>query len=275
LNSTVNPPPSTSTPSAITLVGAPNFRSLAGIQTADGRRIREHRLFRSELLSELTEDDLKQVGALEIGLVCDLRNPRERAAHNNRWPAQQTVRTVVREPDSGLRTAVRPDWETCLLAADFDEEQARQFMLEAYRNMPLELARHIVALVEYCGRPGNSGVLIHCMAGKDRTGFVCAMMLSMLGVPIGTILENYMESEQRLRNRSKMQALLTFSFGAEIPARAQRAADAIGTVRVEYLQSSFNEIDRQYGSIDAYLASITGLTNESIRQMQQHLLTPL
>lgn len=257
------------------LAGAPNFRSLAGIQTADGRVVREGRLFRSEVLSRLTQDDINRVCTLDIGLVCDLRNPGERERERNRWPEQQNVRTVVRKQDADVNDAVRTDWETRLLEEHFDQEQARQYMFEAYRSMPQELAGHIVALVEYCSRPDSSGVLIHCMAGKDRTGFVCAMILSALGVPITTILDDYLESEKRFVRSDRMQSSLQRTFGTEIPPRAQRAAAAIGTVKTEYLQAAFSEIDRSYGSIEIYLASVAGLNNERLEQLRQQLLMPM
>ena len=259
--------------STVSLDGAPNFRTLAGIRTADGRMIRAGRLFRSEVLSELSEDDIRRARTIDIGLVCDLRNRRERATHSNRWPEAEQVHTVLRKDGAGIRTAPRTAWEAQLLEEHFDEEQARQYMLEAYRCMPRELAGHIFAMVEYWGRPGSSGILVHCMAGKDRTGFVCAMILSLLGVPVDTILANYLASAQRLIQSNRMHALLSRSFGAEIPPRAQRAAHAIGTVRVEYLEAAFGEIVREHGSIDGYLATVAG--PDGVRIAQQQLLTPL
>lgn len=260
-----------STIPATPLQNAPNFRSMAGILTADGRAIREGVLFRSEILSRLSPEEIAHLSALNIGLVCDLRSPRERERESNRWPHEQNVRTVVRQPDPN---AVRTDWETRLLEQHFDEEQARQYMMEAYRAMPRELAGHLVALLDYCGHAEPGGILIHCVAGKDRTGFVCAMLLSALGVPLETILADYMESAQRFMKSERMIAALQKTFDADIPARAYRAVEAIGTVRMDYLEAAFGEIERTHGSIEAYLASVAGLDNARLAQLQRHLLAP-
>lgn len=275
MNSTINIALGQAEPKiTMQLAGAPNFRGLAGIRAADGRVIRDGRLFRSDVLSQLTQDDMSLLPSFDIRLVCDLRNSKERSQERNRWPEQQIVRTVVREQDAGMENIGRIPWDARLLEDNFDEEQARQYMLAAYRAMPNELAHHIASLVEYCSHPGSGAVLIHCMAGKDRTGFVCAMVLWALGVPISVIFDDYLESAERCAQNSKIHSSLLRLFGTEIPPRAQIAATVIGSVKIEFLQAAFLEIELNYGSIDLYLADVAGLNDKCIEQFRQQLLTP-
>jgi protein-tyrosine phosphatase len=254
------------------LIGAPNFRDLGGIQTTDGRVIREGLLFRSEVLSRLTQDDLERVRRFHIHFVCDLRSATERAQESNRWPEQEGVVTVARDDDADINGVKPSEWASRLLDHDFDESSAQQTMIEAYRVMPQRFAATLATLFAYVGRVDSGGVLVHCVAGKDRTGFVCAMLLWALGVPMAVIMADYLVSGERFQQSSRMQPVLRRVFGSDVPARAERAAAAIGTVKAKYLEAAFGKIEMDYGSINAYLAVAGGLDDKRTELLRQRLL---
>lgn len=159
------------------LEGAENFRDMTAIPCAGGRVVRPGRLLRSGQLSHLTAADLQRLAAYRVGLVCDLRSSEERALAPNRWPAAAPTLTadgpVASDPD-----AVRPSsWQELLADPAFDAAAARAHMIEGYRKMPRGFAAVLSGLFAYLDREDDSAALIHCVAGKDRTGFVCAMVL--------------------------------------------------------------------------------------------------
>jgi len=252
--------------------GARNFRELGGIKTEDGRVVRPRVIFRSEILSRLTAGDLARASTLDVRLVCDLRSPAERAQESNRWPEQRSVQTVMRTGDVDLSGAEAANWRQRLLETDFDESGAHDYLLTAYRAMPAAFSGTLAKLFSHFDRPDHGSVLIHCVAGKDRTGFVCAMLLWALGVAMDDIVADYLVSAQRYGNSRRWAPLLERLFGAEVPARAAAAAAVIGTVSADYLDAAIDVIRRDYGSIDAYLSGAAGLDPERREGLRRRLL---
>lgn len=258
----------------IVLEGAPNFRDLGGIACDGGNAIRPGRIYRSDVLSRLTAADLNRVASvsLDVRLVCDLRSTEERMNESNRWPQGRGVQTVVRDIDEDMGSLKPNHWTTCFLDPEFDGVLARRAMIHAYRTMPKAFARPLAALFAHLEQQDSGGVLIHCVAGKDRTGFVCAMLLWALGAPMDSILDDYLLSAENFARTGRLEELLSGLFGDEVPVRAKGAAAVIGTVRREYLEAAFDEIGSEFGSVDDYLACAAGLTPERRAQLKKHLL---
>lgn len=254
------------------LEGAPNFRDLGGIPTTDGRVLRRGRLFRSDVLSRLTEDDLIRLAELDIRVVCDLRSPKERMKESNRWPETQSVRTIVPKIESNI-TGVKPThWTRRFLDPEFNASRAYDAMVDSYRRMPQAFAEQLAALFAHLDTPHGGAVLIHCVAGKDRTGFVCAMVLSALGVPPTEIYRDYLLSAERFALTGRVEMVLRDLFGGEIPHQTLEAAAIVGGVSTSFLQTAFDEIERNFGSVDRYLETMTGLNAERKCSLRQRLL---
>jgi len=259
----------------VPLFGAPNFRSLGGIKTSEGRKILESRLFRSQVLSKISESDIEYVSSLDIRLVCDLRTPQERERESNsQRPFSSELRTIASEYKDEISGAIPTNWAARLLEDNFDEHQAFDYMLTAYRAMPKALAPHISQLIEHAVRNEHPRVLIHCQAGKDRTGFVCALILWALGVPKESIFADYLESNRRLRNKNKSPDFLNKLFGPEVvPARAQRAEKVIRSVHPEFLNAAICEILKGYSSVESYLVEVAGLRGSTLTQFRHRFLS--
>ncbi|HYF57414.1 MAG TPA: tyrosine-protein phosphatase [Burkholderiaceae bacterium] len=234
------------------LSGAPNFRSVAALPAADGRRVRPGRLFRSDALHRLTDDDLERLARLRIGTVLDLRRDDERASMPTRWPAgaPRDVRTFDVVPD--LQAVRAGGWRVLIDAPDFDAERARRWMVETYERMPAALAPAVEVELARLAAPGEDAVLVHCTAGKDRTGFVVAMALAALGVPRDAILDDYLESLRR-RPPEQLAPVLADWAGLRPTPRLMGAIETIAGVRAEFLEAALRTVERDHGSIDAYL----------------------
>ena len=236
------------------LEGAPNFRSVAALPAADGLRVQPLRLFRSDALHKLTPVDVAQLAALRIGTVLDLRREDERNWAPSRWPeqAQPVIRFFDASPE--LEVVQAGGWRNAIEEPDFDVARSRAWMTETYARMPRALAPAVRDALQTLSdpNPDTSRMLVHCTAGKDRTGFVCAMVLAALEVPHDAILEDYLESSRRKPPETLARTLLEYH-GIPIDARSLGAMTQIAAVRADYLDQALKTTVEQFGSVAGYL----------------------
>lgn len=258
-------------PSA-TLQGAPNFRDLGGIRAVGGRVLRHRRLFRSDLLGTATDADLTRIDEFDIRLVVDLRDAKERASERSRWPELRPVRRIVPEGESDVGGVKLTGWTRNFLDPSFDASRARERMIESYRRMPRLFSATLACLFTYLEESEGGAALIHCVAGKDRTGFVCAIVLWALGVSREEIVRDYLLSREGFARSGRLDRVLRQLFPEAIPERAKGVALIVGGVASEYLDSAFQQIRRDFGSIDGYLTQRIGLDSSRRELLQRRLL---
>ena len=233
---------------------APNFRDLGGIATLDGRTVRPGRVFRGEVVARPDDADLATLDRCGIGLVFDLRSTSEAEAVPNRhWQAGGTeilsfnVGTDVRAKGSF--------WEK--LRDDASPDAVKGLLEGVYRSIPLAVAPALTALFDRVAE-GAPPLLIHCSAGKDRTGVVVAMLLHALGAEAEAVMTDYLETVNRITDRVKGHARKTFAdiAGGEIP---EESLAYLTGVHAELLQQSYGWMERKFGSVDAFLEEKAGL----------------
>lgn len=236
--------------------GTGNFRSLGGLLTRDGRRIRKHFLMRSDRLCHLTPEGWEQLAATGLTTICDLRSAEECAQHPNCVPAVLGIEEVACE----VRNDLRGDRTLLdMLIAQPTPAGAEALMIEIYRRMPKQMALVIGRIADRL-LGGGAPLLIHCTAGKDRTGFAVAMLLHALGVSQDEIERDYLASRAWLHAPIHRQSLAR-GLALTLPAEAIDAVcDPLLDVRLEYLRASFDAIDRDYGSVERYFDSAVGLS---------------
>jgi protein-tyrosine phosphatase len=249
------------------LSSAPNFRDLGGTPSAHGRSVRRGRLFRSEHLGNLSEEDICRLGSFNIQLVCDLRGESERLRHPSRWLAD-VPETLCLDITADLRAGRSA--LVGLFAQNPTLEQARLFMCETYRQLP---AHSLVGLRQLFERLADGGTpaIIHCTAGKDRTGFICASLLQALEVPYEVILADYLLSRERIDRRALSivtAKILQETMDLNLPLDV---LDAVNDVAPEYLNAAYTAVIRQFGSFDAYLEA-AGAHGSLRRRLQESLL---
>jgi len=253
------------------LEGAPNFRDLGGFRAAGGSRVRPGRLFRSESLERLTDVDLAQVASLDIALAYDLRNADERTRASNRWPPGKTPETVAGIDSLEFEAVSVFGWRERIADPTFDAAAACHWMQDAYAKMPGLFAGVLVSVFDRLGAPSAPATLIHCTAGKDRTGFTSAMVLLALGVSRDEVFEDYLLT----RNRRSPEALLRTLLGPDLTRRSPTTSAAmltIADVREEYLGAALHAIERDFGSMEAYLALACGLDSARSSRLRSQLL---
>jgi protein-tyrosine phosphatase len=236
--------------SAVELVGAKNFRDVGGYATTDGHTVRTGLVYRSNKLSQLTDTDLQSLANLGVTLDVDLRNGIERYQEPDRLPAGTRYQVAdVISLDHGLRFH---DNATVTLV-----KALAAGLLNGSGNLGQSIAYPFMVdfvgadyafgdLLRAVAGQDSGAVVFHCTAGKDRTGWGTAVLLSLLGVPRSTVEADFMRSNDKLGDPS--------------------------AVEISWLHAAFDEVDHLYGSMEAYARQGLGLDDATINALRARLL---
>lgn len=171
--------------------GLPNFRDLGGHAARNGARVRHGLFFRSPAPLGLSPEDAARIAALEPAAIVDFRGRAEAALEG--MPAGLAARRVHLPVEPRLLGELRALAERGALTA----EAAGIAMAGGYRSYVTEhaavFADFLALLAVHAGRP----VIWHCSAGKDRTGFASALLLTLLGVEAAAVEADYLLTAER------------------------------------------------------------------------------
>ena len=250
----------------LALEGVNNFRDYGDYAVAGGGRVRTGLLWRSGQHVMATDADLEAIDALALATVTDLRGDSERAVN----PCRRHPRFAGQ--------VLTCDGETAALASHIDaaagvvtEADARQAMSRLYAGMPYRenlvavLRRHFAALAA-----GDGASLIHCFAGKDRTGMSVALTHHVLGVHRDDALADYLLTNEIMAGR-------TFrgnpgKDSAKYAGLSEAASKALGGVHADYLAAGLAAMKDSHGSIDGYLADVLGVDRAAQERIRKALI---
>ena len=225
----------------LNLSGASNFRDLGGYRTRDGRTVRWRQIFRSNHLAHLTAQDIVVVRGLGVRSAFDFRGVTERTEALCGM-ADVTVHSLPVEPT--VVAALRAIADS---GRQLSQDDAVEVMQDSYRGYVQDNTPRYRALFAHL-LEDRAPLVIHCTAGKDRTGFACALILHGLGVPDEVIADDYLLTNQFYKRDP--------SAGTELPDAVKQV---LGTVRAAFLNAAFEAIDAGYGGLDGYFRDGLGL----------------
>ncbi|MDX6741410.1 tyrosine-protein phosphatase [Actinocorallia sp. A-T 12471] len=243
---------------------APNARDLGGYATADGRAVRPGLVLRTEALHQLSDADIARLRALGVRDVVDFRGAPEIAMSGEDLLPDGTsyhhlpvvaedhdiyalIAPLVIDPDPELQRRTLADGRAEAIMVDL----YRWFVTDAEAREPFARA---LSLVERAETP----VLFHCTAGKDRTGWMAALLLTALDVPRETIMADYLLTNER-------QANLTDLFkGRASPIDPALLAPLLD-VRAPYLEAAFDQAEKDHGSVEDFLTDALGADPDRLR----------
>jgi len=246
------------------LTSAPNFRDMGGLPASGGKTLRYGQLYRSEDFSNLSETDAALLQGLGVKLLCDLRSNSERHQYPNRWPADSS-NTLNLNISTDLRASHQAI--TRLLSGSPSVVQAEEAMLVTYRMFPEAFAVCLAQLFERILHGGDLPLVFHCAAGKDRTGFIAAMLLTALGVDREAIYTDYLLSRERWKGERRESAIRRYLQPLCDQEPAAKVVQTLCQVRSDYLDAALDEIVQRYGSINDYLELI-GLNAQAKDRLQ-------
>jgi protein-tyrosine phosphatase len=264
------------------LAKATNARDLGGYRTTDGRLVRHGLLFRSNTLHRLSDEDVAILGQLKLGCVIDFRHDLEKQRVGpDRLPEPAPGRVVALpvfedghevfvsvsaamggHSDIGLADQLREDDSTGGSAGAM-RRLYRWFVASRLGQETFGEALRLVAT------PDALPLLYHCSAGKDRTGWLSAIILAALGVDRATIELDYLRTNEL---NATGNAYLLSVVSAQMPDTS--AMVPMLEARTEYLDAAFDEVTQRFGDLDTYLRDGLRLTDSDRDTMRETLLTP-
>lgn len=255
----------------VALEGIHNFRDYGGYSARDGARIKSGLLWRSGQHVHATEDDLASIAALDIRTVIDLRGDSERAEHPcARHPEFDAV--VLFAPGETVMEEVgAPHVEAAKNVTTSAE--AHEAMVRLYKTMPFrpKLVEVFQLYVDaLANRDGAS--LLHCLAGKDRTGIAAALVHNLLGVHPDDAMADYLLTNTVPGQARRIEAgarTVRENFGRTMDDAAVRT---LMSVHPEFLETAFAAILEKFGSVGAYAQAVLGVTPAKLARIEARLL---
>ena len=225
----------------LNLAGASNFRDLGGYPTPDGRTVRWRQIFRSNHLGHLTDDDISVMRGLGVRSAFDFRGAEERTAAQC-CMSDIAVHSLPVEP-----TVVAALRAIAASGTPLTTDHAVEVMRDSYRSYVQGNTPRYRTLFAHL-LEDRAPLVIHCTAGKDRTGFACALILHTLGVPDDIISEDYLLTNRFYRRDPNS--------GSDLPDEVKQV---LGSVQASFLAAAFEAIDADYGDLESYLRDGLGL----------------
>jgi len=229
-----------------------NFRDLGSYRTRDGGRVATGTIYRSDSLGKLTGGDWQKFLGLGVRTVIDLRYPWE-------------IESRGRVPESGrfhyvnLSIEHRP-YDQATIDPGLDPWR---FLADRFAEVLADGADEIRQVIEHLAvDPGP--VVFHCTSGKDRTGLVAALTLTLLGVPRADVLADFALTERATER-------LVADWRAANPDR-EMLWPAYGRAPATILEHVFADVEARYGSVEEYLRSTAGLSDETVQRLRERLL---
>ena len=235
----------------ISLGLAPNFRDVGPLPVLGGGTLRRGMVFRSEALLDPGPEDAAQVRNCGIKLVFDLRSSAETLRAPNRFWSNEGIEHRNLDLLGAFPRDANP-WD--LLRANPTAAGSEALMHTLYAGFPRAALSHLPGLFE-AAVEGGLPLLVHCTAGKDRTGFVVAMLLAALDIEPAAIMADYMASAGRKTEiaREATRHMARSYVGDGI---GDDAIEALMGVSASYLAASFAAIEADFGGTDAYLDAL-------------------
>ncbi len=254
-----------------------NFRDFGGYAGRDGRAVKTGRLFRSAHLAALNDADVASIGDLDINLVVDLRYAPERKRQPSRFPNPPPH--VHEYPDSAtLKKAKVAPHEAFLEHELYTAKDAHRYMMGSYTARPHDagfqsICKDTLRFMATSEGEESVGVLVHCAAGKDRTGTLCALVQAVLGVSREDIMADYMltldavDIEKIIGPAAEM---FTKRYGRNIDATS--IWPMFGVVP-DFLDAALDGMTDSSGDIVPYVKETLGLSQTELESLRSRYLT--
>ncbi len=236
-----------------------NFRDLGGYISREGKTVKWGKVFRSGELSKLSESDSIRLDNLRIKTIIDLRTGKEAQAA----PTGYTRANVRWIPVSIGRLA---EASRRVIDGRIRKGDAGVYMEDEYLQFVTDNSGQFAKILELFQDERNYPILISCSYGKDRTGFLAAMLLAALDIPRETIMEDYMTSNQCIDTRHLVDLV------SHLSTDAQESVTVFLTANERLMDLAFLRIKKEYGSTDKYLSKGLRLTDKKRERLKDLLL---
>jgi len=250
--------------------GAPNFRDIGGYETADGRRVRSGKLFRSGMLVGVSDEGVATLEDLGIRTVVDLRTQEEVDALGTDHLPDTTSVVQIRIPSAGADPMVVEALKTGHFPYLPD-------LVSVNRAYITDDAAEFGELLTLLADEANLPAIIHCLGGKDRTGVSTALLLTILGVPWSTVRDDYLLSNVHFANAGgdqpdTLNQAMEKSLGRAPDFGDEQSKKEFFILQPEYIDVVIDEITKDGRTFDEFVRNELGLTDETVARLRAEFL---
>nr|WP_315026631.1 tyrosine-protein phosphatase [uncultured Chryseobacterium sp.] len=239
-----------------------NFRAVGNITNIEGRTLKQGFFYRSGHLYKLKKNSFAQIENLGIKKVIDLRNSKEIAQKPDHLPKEIIYKNYSAFEDEGdqLDQAKKMVLKGKVNGADADKR-----MIDFYREYVTENPKVIKTIITET-LESKDPVLYHCTAGKDRTGIITALILTILKFDKNIIYNDYLLSNNYRKDLVQKRLRLANSLHFVYPKMDLQVLEKLSWVEKRYLDAAFEEINKKYGSTDVYIQQVLGISETKRRE---------
>lgn len=244
-----------------------NFRDVGGYPTQDGRTVKWGQVYRSGAINHLSAEGVADLSKLGLRLVYDLRSADEQPDNPDQLPDNPRPRYI----HSPLNDPSKINRVRALWALYAQRDKISDLLLDGYVRVAIDKNALVLGSILRSLADGeNRPILVHCTAGKDRTGIVIALLLSLLGVPEELIVADY-----ALSNLWHAHFAERVNTDLAILKRLRLTAEDISPILIanpDTLKAMFAHIRQKYGSVTTYVTDFAGLDVATIERLRHDLL---
>lgn len=234
-----------------------NFRAVGNIKNTEGRTLKEGKFYRSAHLYKLRKKSFNSIEKLGIKEIIDLRNSKEIAEKPDQLPAGIIYKKYSAFEDEGDQLAQA---RKLVLKGKVNASDADKRMIDFYREYVTENPEIIKSIINEV-MESKEPVLYHCTAGKDRTGIITALVLTILKFDKETIYNEYLLSNNYRKDLVQKRLRLANTLHFLYPKMDLQVLEKLSWVEKRYLDAAFDEINKKYGSTDAYIQRVLGISD--------------
>ncbi|ASK32727.1 protein tyrosine phosphatase [Chryseobacterium sp. T16E-39] len=235
-----------------------NFRTVGDIKNSDGKTLRKGVFYRSGHLNNLKKKSFDKFQKLGIKEVIDLRNDREITANPDQLPTNLMYKKYSAFEDQGDQLSQA---KKLVLKGKVNAQDADKRMIDFYKEYVTENPETIKKIITEI-LDSNQPVLYHCTAGKDRTGIITALILTILKFDKATIYNDYLLSNNFRQKLVLKRLRLANNLHFLYPKMDIKVLEKLSWIESDYLDAAFNEIDNKYGSTDVYIQKVLGISDD-------------
>ena len=248
-----------------------NFRDLGGYKTQDGKSIKFNKIYRSGNLAKFSLKNYNYLKKIGIKAICDLRSIKEQKIAPTRLPKNSSIR-IIHIPINTLEYYKSNHFKKAfaLFIGKMKTIDIMETFRKTYQGFVVDCKSELLTIFNLLLFPENSPLIIHCTAGKDRTGFVCALLLHAMGISKQDIYADYQKTDIYLK-KFKEKTLKKSRFFRPFGVSEDKLSLFFETKK-EFLDTAYNAMIQSYGSVDNYIHKAIGVTPYHLKKLREKFL---
>lgn len=241
-----------------------NIRDIGGYTGLNGRKLKWGKVYRSEELCHLTDDDVDYFENINLKYVYDFRDAHKAERMPDKIPSSAVYENIAILDGAPINFS----------DIDFSKPGAVDlFMSKLYRYIAEDGVKSYAKVLKDMTDPNSYPLLFHCTNGKDRTGILAALILMICGVPRDVVISDYTLTNLTFDEAFEVLGSIMAEEVGEIPGMTKDMFRDFFGVKTAWLQILFDYIDANYaGDVNAYLLAKTDLTAEDLNGIRENLL---